>query len=91
MLAFRSHAELVSFRLFSVFRDSQVEEAVGFLTKPFDKRFNVAVFDLYDYYPNSLLGERGKRVTDSLRDTLGQIRIGDSGLRELSKPTPLPG
>jgi hypothetical protein len=73
--------------LFGVFRDSKVDEAVGFFTKGLDKRFNGTVLNLYDCDADSLLGESGEGVPDSLRDASSEIGIGGSSLREFSKPT----
>jgi hypothetical protein len=73
--------------LFGVCRDSQVDEAVGFLTKNLDQRFDGGVLYLYDRDADSLLGESGEGVPDSLRDASSKIGIGGSSFREFSKPT----
>ena len=73
--------------MFGVFRDSQVNETVGFLTNGFDQRFNWGGLYLNDRDAYGLFGESGEGVPDSLRDASSEIGIGSSSLREFLKPT----
>ena len=72
--------------MFGVFRDSQVNETVGFLTNGFDQRFDGGVLYLYDRDAYGLFCESGEGVPDSLRDASSEIGIGGSSLRKFSKP-----